>query len=460
MKSTASFNQTPGNSSGAGFNGDDAAVAAAASRHGTYRAIWRWHFYAGLFCIPLLITLAVSGAIYLFKPQLDAWVDAPFQDLPVDDKRHSAYAQIEAALAAVPGAVFKAYQLPEHKRQAVVVHLAEKGERTLVYLNPYDLEILKVIAYEDQFIRQVRTFHGELLAGNTGSVIVELAACWAIVLIITGLYLWWPRSAKGMAGIVYPRFGQGKRALWRDLHAVTGFWIAAMVLFLLISGLPWSLVWGGAFKELRQWNKPVVQDWSLGRAQEKQAALSATQNKTGVLKPVLSETLLESAVNLNFAPPVLLSVSRKDPNVWTVKSRHQNRPLRSDAWLSASGEIHRVQPFSQRPLIDRIVGIGVAAHEGQLFGWFNQFLGVVCAIGLVVLSVSAFILWRRRKPQGALGAPKVLPNMKAGRAVWIITIVLAAVLPLLAVSLMTILLLEKILLQRFESTRRWLGLEA
>lgn len=37
-----------------------------------YRTIWRWHFYAGLFVVPFILLLALPGAIYLFKPQLDA----------------------------------------------------------------------------------------------------------------------------------------------------------------------------------------------------------------------------------------------------------------------------------------------------------------------------------------------------------------------------------------------------
>jgi uncharacterized iron-regulated membrane protein len=40
-----------------------------------YRMLWRWHFYAGLICIPFVIWLAVTGSIYLFRPQIDAWVD-------------------------------------------------------------------------------------------------------------------------------------------------------------------------------------------------------------------------------------------------------------------------------------------------------------------------------------------------------------------------------------------------
>mgnify|MGYP003608572640 CR=1 FL=1 len=32
---------------------------------------WRWHFYAGLFVIPFMILLSLTGIVYLFKPQLD-----------------------------------------------------------------------------------------------------------------------------------------------------------------------------------------------------------------------------------------------------------------------------------------------------------------------------------------------------------------------------------------------------
>lgn len=36
-----------------------------------YALAWRWHFYAGLFVAPFMILLALTGIVYLFKPQLD-----------------------------------------------------------------------------------------------------------------------------------------------------------------------------------------------------------------------------------------------------------------------------------------------------------------------------------------------------------------------------------------------------
>jgi uncharacterized iron-regulated membrane protein len=65
----------------------------------TYRALWRWHFHAGLFCIPFVLVLALTGSIYLFKPQIDAFADRRMDSLQATGKRASADAQIAAALA-------------------------------------------------------------------------------------------------------------------------------------------------------------------------------------------------------------------------------------------------------------------------------------------------------------------------------------------------------------------------
>lgn len=46
-----------------------------ATRWPDYRAVWRWHFYAGIFCIPFVVVLAISGAIYLFKADIEGWAE-------------------------------------------------------------------------------------------------------------------------------------------------------------------------------------------------------------------------------------------------------------------------------------------------------------------------------------------------------------------------------------------------
>jgi hypothetical protein len=64
--------------------------------------------------------------------------------------------------------------------------------------------VLGSIAPDSRIIAIDRASTASLLLGRRGSWVVELAASWAIVLIVTGLYLWWPRG-RGLAGTLWPR---------------------------------------------------------------------------------------------------------------------------------------------------------------------------------------------------------------------------------------------------------------
>ena len=194
----------------------------------TYRALWRWHFHAGLFCIPFVLVLALTGSIYLFKPQIDAFADRGVDALQVTGTRAPAEAQIAAALASVPGSKLFVYEIPREPDDAVRVHLySPEGTGLIVYVHPETLAVLKSVPHTHRLTEIVRMIHAELLAGRTGAILIELAASWAIIMLGTGLYLWWPREVRGIAGVLYPRMSAGRRVFWRDLHAVTGIWVSA-----------------------------------------------------------------------------------------------------------------------------------------------------------------------------------------------------------------------------------------
>ena len=72
------------------------------SRASLYRTIWRWHFYAGLFVVPMVLILSLTGAAYLFKPQVERWEERAWRDLPTENAA-SPDDQVKAALAAFPG---------------------------------------------------------------------------------------------------------------------------------------------------------------------------------------------------------------------------------------------------------------------------------------------------------------------------------------------------------------------
>jgi len=426
-----------------------------------YNAVWRWHFYAGLFCIPFVLWLATTGSIYLWRPQIEAWLDRPYTHLAIHGPAASPDAQVAAAVRAVPGSAFDKYILPQHPDDAVSILVSKHGIDTRVRLNPETLKVLQVIQEEHRPMRRVFHLHGELLAGAWGSYLVETAACWAIVMILTGLYLWWPRGRRGRAGVLYPRLKRGRRMLWRDLHATAGIWVSFFALFLILTGLPWAQGWGTYLKEVRTLTHTGdgAPDWTIGgkpvdpHAGHQGIAMAPPPIEAGAIERVIA-----AARPAGIAPPVLIDAPRRPGGAWHVESDADDRPLRADMMVDGTGRVLSFRPFAQRQWIDRLVGYGVAIHEGVFFGLANQILGTLTALFLIVLSISGAVLWWRRRPVGLVGAPIPLSRPRFGAGLVAAIVALGVYLPMFGLTLIATLAAERLLFRRIPPVRRWLAL--
>lgn len=436
-----------------------------------YRTIWRWHFYAGLFVIPFILMLSVTGAAYLFKPQLDRWQESAWRDLPTAE-RIDADAQVKAVLTAFAGASFHYYRVPQAPGDAAIVHVGlPAGGMRDVAVSPQG-QVIGSADPDDRISAWLAKIHGSLLIGKPGGMVVELAASWAIVMILTGLYLWWPRG-RGLAGVVWPRLSRGGRTALRDLHAVTGFWVSGLALILLLTALPWTDVWASGFRAVRAEMGWVAgtQDWKGGAsdhhaAQDHGAMAKPTSDPGAAFEPrVALDRIVLRAQNEDLPAPVIIQppgapnlFGPPNGNHWTLTTQTQNRPLvRKVSYDVVTGiEVSR-SGFADKHVIDRIVGIGIAWHEGALFGIVSQLIGAFTALMLVTLAVSGFLMWRRRKPEDALGAPPGVRDPAKTKGVAAIVLLLAAVLPSLAASLILLWIVDRLILPRLPCMARWLG---
>jgi len=158
------------------------------------------------------------------------------------------------------------------------------------------------------------------------------------------------------------------------------------------------------------------------------------------------------------APGAAQFDSEPSPN-WLIKSDAQNRPLRQTLELDAgTGMVISRERFADQHPVDRVVGYGIAWHEGQLFGWINQLAGVCTALALATMSVTAFMLWRRRRPAGELGAPALPRDARKPAVIAVATLTLAVLLPLLAGSLVLLWLFDRLLPRISPAAAAWLGL--
>jgi len=442
-----------------------------------YRAVWRWHFYAGLFCVPFVVWLSVTGGIYLFKPQIEAALYAPYRHVATGAAPRLSPDEIaKRAVAAVPGSVLHKYVLPEAPDDAVQVLVGQGSKDVRVWVHPHSGAVLYQVPEEDRLMRIVFRLHGELLAGNWGSAVVEAAACWTVVMLLTGLFLWWPRGTSRLAGVLWPRLRKDSALFWRDLHAVTGLWVTLGALFLITSGLPWANAWGSYLREVRSVAGATTgrQDWSAGATADARARALADAGMRAMMSehaehggmtmahmhhqaPAALDAVVSSAERLGFAAPVEVSPPTSDGLPWQVRSQAENRPRRDSAEIAGDGTLVGVQRFAGRPLVDRAVGYGVAIHEGAWAGLVNQLVNLAVLLGLVTLSLSSVVLWWRRRPKGQLGAPAPLAPLRHSWALVTLVLLMALLMPLFGLSLALALIVEQALKRLAPTLLHWMG---
>ncbi|MGB7998656.1 MAG: PepSY domain-containing protein, partial [Anaerobacillus sp.] len=204
-----------------------------------YNRMWTWHFYAALFIAPLLITLTLSGIGYLFYTNIEnkAYDDLFFGDsekteqLTIDDG-------IDKALNRYEGySVSKVIILDDPYNTRLTMG-NDNGEQKYVFLDDH-YEVVGSQNPEHTFSNVMRAIHSSLFVGGTVvNYLVELAACWAIFLLITGLYMTF--KSKALKKVPNPT----KRQKNKKWHALVGTIITIPMVIIIFTGLPWSAFMG------------------------------------------------------------------------------------------------------------------------------------------------------------------------------------------------------------------------
>ncbi|WET11265.1 MULTISPECIES: PepSY-associated TM helix domain-containing protein [unclassified Pseudomonas] len=440
-----------------------------------YNLAWRWHFYAGLFVAPFMVLLALTGIIYLFKPQLDPLMYGDLLTVPAAEHALSADEQLQRAKAAYPRGTLSKYLPPADATSSAQFVMHDGGREVTVFVDPYRGTVLGTQDAKNNLQAIARALHGELMIGTVGDRLIELAAGWGVMLVISGVYLWWPRG-KSSSGVLWPRFTTRGRVFWRDLHVVTGFWGAALLLVMLLSGMAWTGFWGKQYAEL--WNRFPAAMWNAIPTSDQQARVLNTATQQTVpwalentpmpvsgdhaehmnhgamhAAPAAPTIRLQQVVDLATARKVEPGYSITPPTtaegVFTV-AVFANDP-RNDATLHVdqyTGKVLADVRWEHYNGVARATETGVMLHEGKMFGWVNQLIVLLICLMILLSAVSGVVIWWKRRPAGGLGVPPLRHDLPKWKTAMVIMLGLAIIFPLVGASLIVVWALDRLLLSR------------
>ena len=458
-----------------------------------YRTVWRWHFWAGLFVIPFMLVLATTGIIYLFKPQLDSVMYSHQMFVQPASVMMPYTEQLSAVQKTYPHATISKFTPnPAPNRSAEVTFTTAEARNLTAFVNPYTGQVLGERDEDNNLQSIVRKIHGELMLGKIGDYLVEMAACWGLVLLITGLYLWMPRHKFTIWGTLIPRLSsKNPRIFWRDLHAVPGFYGLLLIAFLILTGLPWSGFWGETFAGV--WSqfpaqmsaevpKSTVLTGSLNKNAEHTVpwaveqlpmpkSVSTNQNHKGhndsnstnsqnvksLEMPVNLNSVVELAILKGAPAGFSVSFPQGETGVYTISSFPDNPTQETTLHIDQyTGKILADVRWKDYGLVPKAVEMGIAIHQGKLFGLANQLLMLFACLVVIVLCISGVVMWWLRRPKEGsfIGAPALPPHVQQWKIPLAIVAILGIAFPLVGLSLVTVLLLDYFLLSRIPILKR------
>ncbi|MDN2711604.1 PepSY-associated TM helix domain-containing protein [Janthinobacterium sp. SUN118] len=427
---------------------------------------WRIHFWAALIASPFALLATLTGILYVFTPQVEDRLYAHLEHVAPQGAMRPLDAAVAAAETAAPrGWAVQHVVPPFHLDDTVQVAFAPPGgapdehaghgmpakarpafglpaQAVIVYVNPYDASVLGTLASSERFGNWAKKLHSRLLQGDGWRWMIELAASWLVVMLATGVVLWWPRGAQ--TGL--PRKGATGRNGWRQWHAFLGVALGLVSVVILATGLTWSQQAGGRIRVLRDISGQAPPPVPRGLHSREDGAPLDWQDAWQVAR--------------SHAPAIALQLTApaSQEDVWRATMADRSRPtLRFDLQFDAySGKPLYYAGWDAQTAFGKATAIGIPFHRGE-FGWWNQALLLLFGASVLFSLVSGWVMFFKRRAPGSLGLPKLLPGAWTSPSplAWLAAAGMCALMPLLLVSGSLLMLLELILAQA--SRRRWAG---
>ncbi len=337
------------------------------------------HLYVALAAALFVVILGTTGSIMAFESELDRLFNPGLYSVnPAQSAPLSASAIIAALKKGYPGSKVVTLAFSGKPGESYAAGLSTGQE---VFVDEYTGRILGERTGAT-FLDYVHQVHLRLLAGQTGKTIVSVAGICMLILVLSGIVLWWR----------YKQFsikfdGSLVRAMF-DIHTVTGIYSALFLLCLSATGI--VIAYEGS---VLSWLYRVTDTRPIARyapSTVKPGAMSISPDRAIEISRQAIPGALPLLVIFPGGPRDPYNVRMHFPEDLTPGGR---------SWVildQYSGDVLVAQNSRTAPGPTRADILNRAIHTGDVFGTISKTVGSLSSLLVVVQAVTGIVLWWKR----------------------------------------------------------------
>ena len=392
--------------------------------------------------IPFGIVITITcftGAILVFESDITEWcnrgmttVEPKEKPLPVKQLM----SKVEPLLD--DGVTITGVTIPDDPSQAYKVNLS-KPHRAAVYIDQYTGNV-KGRYERPAFFDTVRKLHRWLMIPSPkgsgthwGKMIVGASTLAFLVILITGIVLWWPRNRKMLRNRLQINTQKGKRRFWHDLHVAGGIYAVILLIAMAATGLTWSYEWyrngvysmlgaemtqtgGNSTRKSDATTQATVQaDATTQATVQADAATQATVQADATTQATVQADATTQATAIatdayyevdNWQKALEAAIARSSDyrtmtisaGTITVEKSGLGNQRANDKFTfnEENGEITSYEPYSESSRRSKVSGWIRTIHVGTWGGWITKILYFLAALLGATLPVTGYYLWFKR----------------------------------------------------------------
>jgi uncharacterized iron-regulated membrane protein len=360
----------------------------------------KMHLWLGLISGLFVLFLGITGCILAFEREIEDAVQT-YRFTEAQNKPLLPPTKLkEIADKALPNkkAHSVAYQLG--RTTQVVYYNDEPEYYYIVFVNQYTGEVIKVKDMSEDFFRIVINGHYYLwLPPEIGQPILTTATMIFVILLISGLILWWPKSKAARK----QRFSVRLKSKWRrlnyDLHNVLGFYMTFIVIFVALSGMVMGFQW---FAKSVYW----VSSGGESMVAYEEAFSDTTRTNSLSLNAAAADQLwarfvkedpsfkgsLDVHVPENEKATVEIAKNPDPETYWKADYQYFDQHTLKEIEVK-----HMFGKFANASTADKISRMNYDIHVGAVMGLPGKILAFFASLIAASMPVTGVIIWLGRK---------------------------------------------------------------
>lgn len=356
--------------------------------------IHRWlGFISGL----VVFIVSITGCIFCFQDEIQDAVYG-YRKVEVQNKPYIAPSILKAqALKDYKSATASyIYYYGVDRPAGVLVSDPKKGLQ-YVYMNPYTGKITHTESTTTNFFIIVEYIHLYLLLpADIGGMVVGISVIVFVILMITGIVLWWPKRKTDRKRSLTIKWNGRWRRVNYDLHNVLGFYATSVAIILAITGLSIAFDW---------MREGIYATANLGKAHPEEKVVfksdSLLNGKTDTTQVINKTFLAAKAASPKAEMFLIYDDAAKAGAIGITAYAQALHYYESDSYTfdKYTGKLLNRTTHNQKSAGMKMNEMNYDIHVGQIIGLPGKIIAFLASLICASLPITGFIVWlgKRKK---------------------------------------------------------------